>query len=109
MGFSPRWLLLRSTGPGLVASVAEALGLSCLVARGIFLDQGLNLSPALQGEFLSPGPPGKSSCDCFSTVPGNRIRVLEHIEKIVLKKDCTHLQSHIFAITEFFFKKFLLI
>jgi len=35
------------------ASAAEALGLSCSVACGIFLDQGLNLSPALQGEFLA--------------------------------------------------------
>ena len=44
------FLLLWSTGGR--ASVAEALGLSCSMACGIFLDQGLNLSPALQSEFL---------------------------------------------------------
>ena len=33
--------------------------------RSLFLDQGLNpRSPASQGGFLTPGPPGKS-LDCF--------------------------------------------
>ena len=44
-----------------VGSVVVAHGLSCSVARGIFLDQGSNLvSPALAGEFLTTVPPGKS-------------------------------------------------
>ena len=43
-------------------SVVVACRLSCSVASGIFLDQGLNLCPfpALAGVFLTPGLPGKS-------------------------------------------------
>ena len=40
------------------ASVVVAHGLSCPMAGGIFLDQGL--SPALQGKFLTTGLPGNS-------------------------------------------------
>jgi len=41
-------------------SVVVEPGLSCSVACEIFLDQGLNPSPALAGRFLTNGPPGKS-------------------------------------------------
>ena len=45
---------LKSTG-----SVTVAHRLSCPAACGIFLDQGSNQSPALQGRFLTTEPPGK--------------------------------------------------
>ena len=38
-----------------------AHGLSCCTAFGIFLDQGLKLSPALAGGFFNTEPPGKPS------------------------------------------------
>ena len=45
---------------GCTGSVAWVHGLSCPVACGIFHDQGLEpLSFALQGRFLTTGPPGK--------------------------------------------------
>ena len=45
-GFSLRWpLLLRSTGSRRTGSVVVAHRLSCSVACGIFLDQGLNPCP----------------------------------------------------------------
>ena len=80
-GSSLRWLLLlRVTGSRVQASVVVACGLivviprlyrtgsvvvvrglSCSVACGIFLDQGLNLCClALAGGFLTTRPPGKS-------------------------------------------------
>ena len=44
-GFSLQWLLLlRSTGSRRTGSVVVH-GLSCSVARGMFLDQGSNLCP----------------------------------------------------------------
>jgi len=50
---------------GLAGSVVVAHRLSCPVARGVFLLQGLNLCPLhWQVEFLTTGPPGKS-CLCF--------------------------------------------
>ena len=46
---------LRSAGS------VVAQGLSCPIAHGIVLDQGLNLcSPALAGGSFTTGPPGKS-------------------------------------------------
>ena len=45
-GFSLRWLLsLQSTGCRRTLSVVVEHGLSCSVACGIFLDQGLNQCP----------------------------------------------------------------
>ena len=45
-GFSLRWLLLlQITGSRRAGSVVVAHGLSCSVACGIFLDQGLNPCP----------------------------------------------------------------
>ena len=41
-------------------SIVVVHGLSCLVAREIFPDQGIELvSPALAGRFLTTEPPGK--------------------------------------------------
>ena len=55
--------LLRSTG-----SIAAAHGLSCSLACGIFLDQGLNwCPPAWQGGFLTIGPSGKPSACTLKT------------------------------------------
>ena len=45
MGFWLQWLLLWSTGSSVLGSVVAAHGLSCSVACGIFLDQGLNSCP----------------------------------------------------------------
>ena len=62
LGFSLQWLLLLQN----VSSVVGVHGLSCFVACGIFLNQGLNpCSPALAGRFLSTGPPEKSQDDAF--------------------------------------------
>ena len=46
---------LQSTG-----SAVAVHRLSCSMACGVFLDQGLNVSPALAGRFLSTAPSGKS-------------------------------------------------
>ena len=62
-GFTLQWLLfLWSTGSRAQALVVAARGLSCCEAYGIFPDQGgmEAVSPALQGGFLTTGPPGKS-------------------------------------------------
>ena len=51
----------RARALGLMGSVIVACGLSCSTACGIFLDQRLNpWPPALAGEFLTTGPPGRS-------------------------------------------------
>ena len=72
MGFSWWWLLLlwktgsRTHGlqylplPGSIAgTIAVVQRLCCSGACGILLDQGLKLSPALAGRFLTTGPQGK--------------------------------------------------
>ena len=48
-------------------SLVVALGLSCPAARGIFFPRpGIELaSPALEGGFLTTGPPGKSPFNAF--------------------------------------------
>ena len=45
-----------------MGSVVAACGLSCSVASGILVPQPVieHESPALQDEFLTTGPPGKS-------------------------------------------------
>ena len=42
--------------------------LSCSEAFGIFLDQGLNMCPALAGRFFTTEPPGKPSTLILSTL-----------------------------------------
>ena len=49
----------RSQALGARALRAEARGLSCHATRGIFPDQGSNLSPALADRFSTTGPWGK--------------------------------------------------
>ena len=44
----------------LPGSVDVAHGLSCSTSGGVFLDQGLNLSPAFTGGFFTTEPPGTS-------------------------------------------------
>ena len=46
----------RALRPG---SIVVPHRLSCSTACGIFLDQGLNPSPALAGRFSTTEPPGK--------------------------------------------------
>ena len=47
-GFPPQWFLLsQSTSSRHVGVEVMAHGLSCSMASGVFLDQGLNLSPCL--------------------------------------------------------------
>ena len=48
-----------------MGSVVVVHGLSCSTACGIFPDQGLNWCPALQGGFLTTGPPGKPQGSIF--------------------------------------------
>lgn len=48
----------RSTWPRFVGSAAAVLGLTCSSPCAIFLLQGLNGVPALQGGCLTPGPLG---------------------------------------------------
>ena len=45
--------------PGAETSVAAAHGLSCTTACRIFLDQGSNQCPCIQGRFLTTGQPEK--------------------------------------------------
>ena len=72
-GFSLQWLLLLQN----MSSVVGVHGLSCFVARGIFLNQGLNpCSPALAGRFLSTGLPEKSQDDAF---PVNVVLILSSL------------------------------
>ena len=59
---------LQSAGSEIMAH-----GLSCSAACGIFLDQGLNLSPALAGRFLTTAPPGKYHSILFKTCFSSRI------------------------------------
>ena len=62
----------RAWALGCLGSVVVAYGLACPKAHGIFLDQGSNpaVSPALAGEFLATGLPGKSLSLLFvGTVP----------------------------------------
>ena len=49
----------RAWDLGHVGSVVVSRGLSGSVSCGIFLDNGSNMSPALAGEFLITGLPGK--------------------------------------------------
>ena len=51
--------------PWTIGSVVVVCGLSCSMACGIFLDQRLNMSPALAGEFPTTLPPRKSKRDYF--------------------------------------------
>ena len=52
-----------------MGSVVVALGLSCSVPYGILPDQGSNqCPPALQGRFLTTGPPENPGCDLVSVV-----------------------------------------
>ena len=54
--------------------------LSCLKARGIFLDQGSNFRPpAMAGGFFIVGPPGKSQCSRFLNWSGSV--VLEGLQR----------------------------
>ena len=64
------WVLAQPAGSsvvvlsscGLRASVVAGTWISCSMAGGIFVPQpGIEpMSPALQGRFLTTGPPGKS-------------------------------------------------
>ena len=61
-------------------SVVVVHRLSCLEARGIFLDQGSNLHPpAMAGGFFIVGPPGKSQCSRFLNWSGSV--VLEGLQR----------------------------
>ena len=68
-GFSLQWLpLLQSTVPEAPGLSSLVLGLSSPAACGLFPDQRLNVPLMLAGEFLSTGPPGKSTL-VFKSLP----------------------------------------
>ena len=58
-GFSSRWLLLLWSTVSSTGSTVVGHGLSCSTAYAVFLDQGPNLSLAVEGKFFGPEPPGK--------------------------------------------------
>ena len=69
-------------------SVVVAHRLSCSAACEIFPDQGLNLSPALAGEFLTTGP-RRNPCDSFTTGPF----ILSSISVIILDLEYDPMES----------------
>ena len=60
--------LLQSTVPEAPGLRSLVLGLSSPAACGLFPDQRLNVPLMLAGEFLSTGPPGKSTL-VFKSLP----------------------------------------
>ena len=68
-------------------SVVVAHGLSCSAACGTFPDEGSNWSFALQGWFLTTGPPGKPPTQTFISFHQPAILLLHSlIQQIILKQ-----------------------